>query len=366
MLLLVWLVSLVGGGGSGHKGHETAATSTTRPLTLGVGLRTVTWTNPHGLAVSAVPGGSATPRTLVTQIWYPSVGASTTTPSANAPEDYSGGPYPVVVFAHGFDTLPQTYTPLLDSYVLAGYVVVAPLFPDENADKVAALGPSPSEDELQTLESDIVNEPDDLAYVVGQVVAAAGGDAATDATFLHGLANPAKLALVGQSDGASAVAMLVYAQYFASTYAALAVKPFAVQVISGNELPATEVGSYAPPSPAPAVLSVQSATDECNLPQNAQALYESMGPGWFLKLDDASHFGPVTGEPPAAVPTEKTTAGWLDEVRGTGGTDLTEVADVAGVSQLYDTSQHASLTALPTPSATAEAAACAPPKSTSG
>jgi len=112
----------------------------------GIGRKTVTWTdtNPSaGLVFNPAPGGSAGPRTLVTEIWYPSIGGSETTPTAGEKPDYGGGPFPVIVFAHGFDTLPATYNPLLASWVKAGFVVVAPLFPDENANRINSLGISP-------------------------------------------------------------------------------------------------------------------------------------------------------------------------------------------------------------------------------
>ena len=68
--------------------------------------------------------------------------------------------------------MPATYTPLLASWVKAGFVVVAPVFPDENANKLESLG-HPTLTESQIAESDVVNEPYDVAYVVGQVEAGA-------------------------------------------------------------------------------------------------------------------------------------------------------------------------------------------------
>ena len=63
--------------------------------------------------------GTTASRVLVTYVRYPRNG--------------DGGPYPLVVFGHGFAATPGLYAPLLDAWAKAGYVVAAPLFPAENA-----------------------------------------------------------------------------------------------------------------------------------------------------------------------------------------------------------------------------------------
>src|SRR5690242_18539158 len=78
-----------------------------------------------------LPDGRRVPRSLDTVVRYPAV----------------GGPYPLIVFAHGYALTPATYRRLLLAWTAAGYVVAAPAFPLEKAD--AAGGPD---------ESDLVNE----------------------------------------------------------------------------------------------------------------------------------------------------------------------------------------------------------------
>ena len=288
-----------------HSSTSTAPSNTH----VGIGLRTVVWvdTNPAaGGVANPLPNGEAGPRKLVTEIWYPALGASKSQPTTRARPDYARGPFPVVVFAHGFDTLPATYSALLSSWVNAGYVVVAPLFPDENANLISSLGDATTQ-QLSTAESDIVNEPYDIAYVVGEVESGAGGAASSGAAWLKGLVEPNKFALVGHSDGAQAVAALVYAQAqgqaYATTYAGLPARPFAVIILSGSELS----GSYAAPADAPPLLLVQSAVDDCNLASNAVTLLHDAGGGFFLKLLDANHFGPYVGQGRAAGIVEKIT-----------------------------------------------------------
>src|SRR6185312_663867 len=88
------------------------------PMTVGV-------THPVGvLATTFVDGSRPTAafgaypgspeRQLPTTIWYPSDG---------------GGPYPLVMFAHGFAVTPASYGALLSRIAAAGYVVAAPTYP---------------------------------------------------------------------------------------------------------------------------------------------------------------------------------------------------------------------------------------------
>jgi len=54
------------------------------------------------------------------QILYPTLGAKAPTVLPWARPAYQYGPYPVIVFAHGFDVDPNTYRALLVSWVEAG------------------------------------------------------------------------------------------------------------------------------------------------------------------------------------------------------------------------------------------------------
>ncbi len=362
--MLVGIISLVGGGGpSSQKSTSLTTTTLTRLRPTGIGYRTVTWTdtNPSaGLVVNPAPGGGAGPRTLVTEIWYPSIGGSRNKPTTDEQPDYRAGPFPVIVFAHGFDTLPNTYTPLLVSWVKAGLVVVAPLFPDENANLINSLG-SRTTTQSELAESDVVNEPYDLAYVVDEVESGAGGAASSRAAWLKGLVEPGKVALAGHSDGAQAVAALVYSDKYASSYDELAVRPFGVLILSGSEL----TGVYSPPADPPPVLFVQSAVDSCNLPQDAATLLHDAGGGFFLKLIGARHFSPYVGTGLAAPVVQRLTATFLNEaVVGTPSlSGLSASVVKPGIATLYGPSSAPVLTPLPAPSQAKRSAACTAPSS---
>lgn len=92
------------------------------------------------------------PRQLVTVVRYTSVPASD-----------RAGPLPLIVFSQGFAEPADAYAqPCCIPWAAAGFVVAAPTYPRTNPD--APGGPD---------ESDILNHPADLRYVIG--AAAAGG-----------------------------------------------------------------------------------------------------------------------------------------------------------------------------------------------
>jgi predicted dienelactone hydrolase len=83
-------------------------------VTHSVGVRQTTFVDStRGTAAfGSYPGSSS--RVLPTTIWYPSDG---------------GGPFPLVVFAHGYGVTPSFYASLLPRLAAAGYVVAAPTYP---------------------------------------------------------------------------------------------------------------------------------------------------------------------------------------------------------------------------------------------
>jgi hypothetical protein len=72
------------------------------------------------------------------------------------------GPWPLVTFAHGDGTTPETYLPLLQAWASDGYVVAAPFLPGERGD----LPGTPNQ-------SDRPQEPADLCAVISAVLALA-------------------------------------------------------------------------------------------------------------------------------------------------------------------------------------------------
>jgi fermentation-respiration switch protein FrsA (DUF1100 family) len=95
-------------------------------------------------------------------------------------------PLPLVVFAHGFNSEPEVYLPLLEDWARAGYLVAAPELPDSARDRQ---GP-PERD-------GIGDAARDLSFVVTAMLT--GGEGPVD---------PSRIAAAGHSDGGSSVATL--------------------------------------------------------------------------------------------------------------------------------------------------------------
>jgi len=299
------------------------------PVHFGVGLTIVTWDEAQGATENFLTGTNQPGRTMQVEIFYPTLGPPSSVVALAAPA-YRFGPYPVVVFAHGYKVDPNTYRALLASWVEAGYVVVAPFFPDTSLPAVQA------QQGVDT-ESDIFNQPGDMAFVVSQVFAAAAGSALTHAGYLAGLVNPAQVILAGQSDGGDTIAALMYDKVYATTRASMPVKPIAVAIFSGAEL-SREADVFSPLPGGPPVLVVQSLTDSCNEPANSSQIYNMLrGPKWFLAIDNSTHLGPYVGLGAAATVVEQVTAGFFDLAarrRNMGPAVLGRDGDRAGISSI--------------------------------
>jgi predicted dienelactone hydrolase len=131
------------------------------------------------------------PRTLVTVVRYPAVGAPSARDLPKAAPERAAGPFPLVVFAHGYRLAPYTYTLLLRAWTHAGYVVAAPAFPLTNAD-------APGVDR-----SDLINQPQDLRFVISRLLAQRGAP-------LGGVIDVTRIALGGHSDGVDTALAIAY------------------------------------------------------------------------------------------------------------------------------------------------------------
>jgi predicted dienelactone hydrolase len=155
-----------------------------------VGYQTTTFVD-HSRATPANGTAPALPyRTLQTFILYPATGSPTAKPVANAPESHNGGPFPLIVFAHGLDSNGLIYFPLIAEWAEAGFVVVAPTFPLSN---LLAPGGDTAKD--------LVNQPGDMSFVLTQVLRLS----AMKGNFLSGMIDPRRIAGVGHSLGAMTV-----------------------------------------------------------------------------------------------------------------------------------------------------------------
>jgi len=198
----------------------------------------------------------------------------------------------MIVFAHGYDVMPDTYRALLDSWTQAGFIVVAPIFPDENPVEVAAQGGA-------NTEGDLSNEPADIAFVAKELLGASTGTLGS-CPIVRSLVDANEVAFAGHSDGATAVGMLAYDHgvnpqglNFAALRQGINVR--AVVILAGSENTAQ---SYANEASRPALLVVQSVADRCNRFLNGVQLYDAVHQTnkWFFELRNAHHLPPFDGK----------------------------------------------------------------------
>jgi len=240
---------------------------------------------------------SSRSRVLVTEIRYPTafVAGGSTESAGAAPVPRSGG-YPIVVFAHGYDVTPDTYAALLDAWTRAGFVVIAPIFPDESASAVAA-------EHGANTENDLINEPGDLTFVTKAVLQDSANES-SNCRVAFGLVDQSEIALAGHSDGAEVVGMLAYDHGLdpqGVNYATLrtGIDFRAIVILSGAE---DTYQSYATEASRPDLMVVQSRADQCNPMGHGVQLYDAIHQPnkWFLELLTAHHLPPFDGADAAA------------------------------------------------------------------
>jgi predicted dienelactone hydrolase len=261
------------------------------------------------------PDRPAAPRTLVTIVRYPAVGPPGGGDIAGARPLRAGGPYPLVIFGHGFAVTPSIYAPLLRAWARAGYVVAAPIFPLGNAD--APGGPN---------ESDLVNQPADMSFVITGMLAASAAPAGSFSRLI----NPRRIAVSGQSDGGDTALTAAYNQRFRDPRIKAAV------ILSGQEIPG--MGGYDYPAPSPPLLATQGLADTINPPATTNEFFDrAPPPKYLLTMPRAAHLPPYTYEQPQLSIIERVTVAFLDRyLKGNRGAlaRIMSAGDRPGVATL--------------------------------
>ena len=231
-----------------------------------------------------LPGGKREPRPVTTELWYP-------------PARDGSGPFPLIVFGHGFASTPWTYRYLLSAWAEAGYVVAAPVFPLGNAN--APGGPD---------EEDIVNQPRDMSFVITRLLAFS----ANRSSSLYGLVDPARIAVAGQSDGAETAFAAAYERPWRDT------RVDAALVFSGAILGPRR---YVDPDGVP-LLAVQGTADKINPPVYTRRLFRASGrPKFLLLLRGAGHLPPYVRPGEKLAEVERVSLAFLAHYLGDGSLD---------------------------------------------
>jgi len=234
-------------------------------------------------------------RTLVTTIYVP------TTPAV--------GPFPLVLFAHGFNQSTVTYAGLLRTVAAGGYVVAAPDFP---LTSTAFPGPA--------VRSDVLNEPADVSFLITAI-----SSAAAQPGPLQGQVAPGKAAVMGHSDGAVTAAAVAFNSCCVDARVGAAV------VLSGAEsqFRGSWFGHH-----SPALLVVHGDADTVNPLPSGQLLYAgSTGPAFLVTVNGGTHLGPFTTDPVRTL-VGRVIVDFLDselEDDGSAGPRLQADGNVAGV-----------------------------------
>lgn len=229
------------------------------------------------------------PRTMLTEVLYPAVGTPGATDMRDAPAASLDGPFPLVVFGHGFDATPAVYARLLHSWAQAGYVVAAPTFPGENP--AAPGGPT---------ESDIINEPGDMSFVISRMLAAN-----TASGPLSQLIDPSLIAVAGHSDGAEVALAVAYAPRFRDPRVRAAI------ILSGAEIEPKNNLKF--PIGGPPLLATEGTADKVNLPKYPYHFFKAARPPkYLLRLLGAGHLPPYTTQEPELGIVERVSLAFLD------------------------------------------------------
>lgn len=261
----------------------TTTTTTTVPLDPGYPVQSTSF-------VLSEPVSGGANRSLPTTVQFPTV-----TPAGRSGTLRATPPFPLVVFSQGFKIDPTAYSSLLATWASAGYVVAIPTYPFTSPSSPSGVN-----------ESDMVNHPADLRFVITQLLAMS----ATTGGALSGLINPDEVGVIGQSDGGD-VSLAVAANTCCHDP-----RVKAAVILSGAEQTLFRGTYFA--TPAVPMLVTQGVADIVNVPACSVDLYnQAPQPKYFLSLEGpgaegTSHLGPYTEPGPALDTVEKVTVDFLD------------------------------------------------------
>jgi dienelactone hydrolase len=262
--------------------------SVAQPPSFAVGVRVLPLLDTS--RVVHLPKGRTEPRTLVTYVRYPALGSPERTEVPNAPAARAAGPFPLVIFGHGYAATPGLYAHLLQSWARAGYVVAAPVFPLENAN--APGGPD---------ESDLINQPRDVSFVISRLLAPSSAGMGP----LAGLIDPTHIAVAGHSDGGETALAVAYSRHFRDPRVGAAI------ILSGAEMPG--VGGFSFPRGSPPLLATQGTADAINQAKFTDAFFKTARrPKYLLRLLGAEHLPPYTRQQPQLAIVERVAIAFLD------------------------------------------------------
>ncbi len=178
-----------------------------------------------------------------------------------------GGPYPLLVMAHGASGHPDEYAEQIPVWAADGFVVAAPEFPLTNRDVPGAISNF----------ADVANQPGDLSFVIDEVLAASDDPDSP----LDGLVDPEAIGVVGHSLGG------------ATTWAVGCNTATRDDRIDSTVIFAALTfpmpgGEYEYDSGLP-LLVLHGDADDVPIDMDRAAYDEAVAPKWFVTLHGADH-----------------------------------------------------------------------------
>ena len=249
-----------------------ASTTAPAPLTGPYFVATVhrTFVDPTRATPSRGGNGGSASRAILTTIYYP----TSTAPTAENPQPkVAPGPFPLLVFAHGYGIDAAAYKPLLDDLAAGGFVVAAPDFPGTST---AYSGGAVRSDSLQ--------QPGDISFVITQVL-----NASTTPGAFFGAVDPNAVGDAGQSDGGVTAA--------AAAYNTCCIDPRikASSILTGGAFGFD--GQWFPPG-TPPVLFLHATADEVNPYSASTSMFaQAQSPKYLFTIEGGDHFS-VYVDPP--------------------------------------------------------------------
>ena len=211
------------------------------------------------------------------------------------------GPLPLVVFAHGYDSEPEVYEPLLDEWAAAGYMVAAPECPGSAHDLPG--NPVP----------DYAAQARDISFVITSLLSGSTGQV-----------DPHEIAVAGHSDGGTAVTIMA----LNAPYADPRVKAY---LNLAGQIPPDVPGPWATTTtPGDLLVAVGDDDQYGNLALSTAMFGAAKMPKVLLTVPGGDHLGTFVASSPTAEAVRAATTRFLGAVFGAGPQGAT-AAQLRGV-----------------------------------
>jgi predicted dienelactone hydrolase len=239
---------------------STTIPGTATPYFVGVVHRTFVDHSRGSPARGGTPASSS--RSIATTIYYPTSVAPT---DQNPKPKAAPGPFPLIVFAHGYAIDAAAYASLLTDLATGGYVVAAPDFPGTSTAYPGG-----------AIRSDSLEEPADISFVITSII-----DQSAKAGPFFGVVNPNAVGDSGQSDGGVVAA--------AAAYNTCCIDPRikASVILTGGSFGFD--GQWFPPG-TPPVMFVHATADEVNPYSASTSMFaQAQSPKYLMTIEGGDH-----------------------------------------------------------------------------